>query len=105
MSTRARACVFSRWPQEFGHADQLRPPRPKATYSCWDWSALQIQAKASAPATIAAFRTAGITPILITGDHPGDGGGDCGTGRHRQRSPTRWSTDVPIGPAIRISCC
>jgi P-type Ca2+ transporter type 2C len=27
-------------------------------------------AKPSAPATIAAFRTAGITPILITGDHP-----------------------------------
>lgn len=28
-------------------------------------------AKPSAPATIAAFRTAGITPILVTGDHPG----------------------------------
>ena len=27
-------------------------------------------AKPSAAGTIAAFRTAGITPILITGDHP-----------------------------------
>jgi Ca2+-transporting ATPase len=31
-------------------------------------------AKASAPGTVAAFRTAGITPILITGDHPATAG-------------------------------
>jgi P-type Ca2+ transporter type 2C len=31
-------------------------------------------AKPSAPATIAAFRTAGITPVLITGDHPATAG-------------------------------
>ena len=43
-------------------------------------------AKPSAPATIAAFRTAGITPILVTGDHPGDGRRDCDTGRYRQRT-------------------
>ena len=55
----------------------------RAICSCWVWSVLQIRLnRRRAPllrpsarkATIAAFRAAGITPILITGDHPAAAG-------------------------------
>ena len=79
--------------------------RPKATCSCWAWSALQIRLRPSAPATIAAFRTAGITPILITGDHPGYGGGDCDTGRYRHRARPGGRRTSDRVRVIKISCC